>query len=694
MTDKHERRPAGYLVEGTFLVELPADAPPEAMAFERDGKRFGWKSGRAVQFETEDGRAVTAPYDLDGPSGAAIAVPYTLDPAAMPAVATDPLPAALDPTAALAVAPDLIDRGRAAEQRIDPAAVLVLDPLAGMSAADMPVNLSAAVAAGRQLALDIRHIRERLDPEQVAGLATTIEAEFGPMFVDMFADDLPNAIEFEVVVTPDDADTPEAIAAEQANARAIAAEVQHILRTNRYEIVRNAADADYWRAFAADVLAHAWAWAVEDARGDHIEQLDTMTDAEFEAAVERIYADSAGIEQAIAVLSEGWGHELANRLTAMLTKSGDNGSRDSIADWLIDHARANLQQRTELEQVPAQRPAFDPNGHGRTPSDIISHGARLAMVATWPGVKSKYPEFPVSLAIGIAIYTPSPQMYATPAEAWKLADALSDEHADVFDWILAKWLANRGNLGPFSGVYLTPADFLTDRGIQKHGSGGYRREQKLNVAAQLHDLASIHVRSHLSGPEKGRRGKKKTLTISAPLLVISHEITQSELLSDEQTPVAWYVRPGDWAAELAALPEQYAICMQSILRLHPHHDRHAKRIGRHLGWQFRVRANERSWAQPNRVRAMLTNAGVEIDRKNAGRFRRRIEEALDHLTRIDPPVIGGWRYAAPVETAGRGWFDRWLDAGLVITPPAAITEGYAKIGGRRRRGPRKLPDKT
>jgi transposase len=348
MTDKHERRPAGYLVEGTFLVELPADAPPEAVAFERDDKRFGWKSGRAVQFEVEDGRAVTAPYALDDPSGAAIVMPHDLDPAAMPAVAVNPPPAAIDPTAALAVA---------AEQRIDPAAVLALDPLAGMSAADMPVNLSAAVAAGRQLALDIKHIRERLDPEQVAGLATTIEAEFGPMF----ADDLPNAIEFEVVVTPDDADTPEAIAAEQASAQAIAAEVQHILRTNRYEIVRNAADADFWRAFAADVLAHAWAWAVEDARGDHIEQLDTMTDAESEAAVERIYADSAGIEQAIAVLD--WGcQRLAARGMTMLVLIWDNAAwhvSKAVRTWLRDHNQ-QVHREGGVRIVPCFLPTKSP----------------------------------------------------------------------------------------------------------------------------------------------------------------------------------------------------------------------------------------------------------------------------------------------------------------------------------------------
>ena len=48
------------------------------------------------------------------------------------------------------------------------------------------------------------------------------------------------------------------------------------------------------------------------------------------------------------------------------------------------------------------------------------------------------------------------------------------------------------------------------------------------------------------------------------------------------------------------------------------------------------------------------------------------------------PIIERWVYANVVEPKGRGWFDAWLDCGIIITPPESLIAPYANIGRPRR----------
>lgn len=120
---------------------------------------------------------------------------------------------------------------------------------------------------------------------------------------------------------------------------------------------------------------------------------------------------------------------------------------------------------------------------------------------------------------------------------------------------------------------------------------------------------------------------------------------------------------------------------------------HAFSIGNHLSEQYRIRANQRSWQQPYRILSLLEGAEIEIDRKNPGRFRKRIEAALDVLMNPSDmqgtPIVESWKYANVVEAKRRGWLDRWLDSGVIIAPPAGLIAPYESIG-RNRRKPKKL----
>lgn len=343
---------------------------------------------------------------------------------------------------------------------------------------------------------------------------------------------------------------------------------------------------------------------------------------------------------------------------------------------LLEQARGSF--REAITAAPNFSPAFT-DGYGRVHNDLISAGVRLALVAAnWNGSKTAYPEFSFANGAGQAVYAPSERTYPSAADAWKAVEQYGDAHCDLFDYILAKMLASKAsNQRDIYGDFrLTPEEVLEARGIKKHKNGGYRPEDMREVIEQVRHLAGIDVRASVSGYTKlgkGRRGKRQTLTLehAIPLITINERLDKVSL-NGERVPVAWQLRPGNWARELEQFTPQYAWMMQGILQLHAHHDANAKRIGRFLVYQYRVREHERSWAQPYRVADLLSGAGIEVDRAHAGRFRERIEAALDVLANpvlMDGPVcIQSWRYVRPVAATGRGWLDAWLGTGIIIMP--------------------------
>lgn len=67
---------------------------------------------------------------------------------------------------------------------------------------------------------------------------------------------------------------------------------------------------------------------------------------------------------------------------------------------------------------------------------------------------------------------------------------------------------------------------------------------------------------------------------------------------------------------------------------------------------------------------MLEGAEIEVDRKNPGRFRKRIEAALDVL-------------ANDHEMQGTPIIEPTFDSGIIITPPASLIRSYEDIERRR-----------
>src|SRR5680860_661928 len=81
----------------------------------------------------------------------------------------------------------------------------------------------------------------------------------------------------------------------------------------------------------------------------------------------------------------------------------------------------------------------------------------------------------------------------------------------------------------------------------------------------------------------------------------------------------------------------------------------------------------------------LLSARITIgttERKNPGRFRERIEAALDSLQKLEQPVIKSWRYLDKVPETGRGMLEQWQRARIVCVPADDLTTKYRELNAK------------
>lgn len=495
-----------------------------------------------------------------------------------------------------------------------------------------------------------------------------------------------------------------------AQCEALAAEAARIF-DDRFlpEITREMAgmptedDLTFWQQFAREIIAtatlHARDVVMEEIGGrEAMAALESEASDDFERRVFDVYNTGPFLAGAMLNLTRTWTLTLAEFTAEAITQVfKDETQRDDVAKKLLEKARRELGfpvLSANARTPPTMRPAFDADGYGRTSNNVVSIGARKALTAhpsRW-GFVSSWPEFSYENGSGKALYSPSRAHFPTARDAMRAVESYSPAHVAMLKYVMAKHMANHTaqTTGPYGGFYLGVDEFLDFRGIKKHVKGGYRPEDRREVVGLLEALRHIDVAGTIEGHDKqpGKRGKKIPLSVRSPLVVISHTVTQPSMIAGEERTLAWYLRLGDWSAELERITPQFAVTTRALLQLHTQNDAHAFNLGNCLSEQYRIRASQRSWQQPYRVRTLLADAEIELDRKNPGRFRKRIEAALDVLA--DPvamqntPIIERWIYANVVEPKGRGWFDVWLDCGIIITPPESLIAPYASIGRPRR----------
>jgi hypothetical protein len=491
----------------------------------------------------------------------------------------------------------------------------------------------------------------------------------------------------------------------------LAAEGERVFNEQLPQLVRDRADIPaengltFWQAFAREIIAtaalHARDTVTDDLGGP--EAVEAMDDDAVEAKVLEAYRTGPYLAGAMLSLTRVWTQSLSELIATGMSDMSQRDEGKELGERLLKQARESLglpeKPATSAEAPPTITPAFDADGYGRADNSVVAIGARHALSA--PGARwnidvEAWPVFTHENGSGKALYSPSRSHFPTARDAMRAVENYGPAHVAMLKYITAMHLANSTSKtsGPYGGFYVSIDDYLNVVGRAKHQKGGYRPEDRREVVELIEALERIEVTGNVEGYEKGKRGRKSTLTIRSPLIVVSHRVTQPGMLDGEERPVAWYLRAGDWAAELERFGLQYAVMTKALLQLNTQNDRHAFNLGNFLTEQYRIRASQQSWKQPYRARTLLDGAEIEVDRKHAGRFRERIEAALDVLgnpvTMNGTPIIESWEYTSDVvEAKGRGWLDHWLNTGIIITPTAGLIAPY-HILGRHRRKPQKL----
>lgn len=572
------------------------------------------------------------------------------------------------------------------------------------------------IEEARRFFLGLEHMRGIITPEGIADVESTLHRPSagpsgGESLSSLMIEGAATALQGLIKITVTD-DDDEGLTTEQLDA--LGAEGARLFDSRLPDMVREIAGTPdengltFWQRLAREIIATAMLHAHDDlAEGvGGLEAVPALNDDEADAFEEQVfdaYRTGPYLAGAMLSLTRDWTEQLAFLVSAVMENvfaDSEGETSKKLSRDLLRKARESLglpPPPDDDEDAPPIRaiPAFDGDGYGRTDNSIVSIGARRALSAgqsRWNLDAEAWPVFTHENGSGKALYSPSRLHFPTAHDATRAVGSYSPAHVAMLKYITAQHLVNnaRETTGPYGGFYLSVEEFLEFRGIKKHSAGGYRPEDRREVVELVEALECIEVTGSVERYEqaKGKRGRKETLTIRSPLIVVSHRVTQSTMLGGAERPIAWYLRAGDWAVELERYGLQYAVTTKALLQLHTQNDMHAFNLGNHLTEQYRIRASQKSWQQPHRVGALLDGAEVEVDRKNPGRFRKRIEAALDVLASQHDmqgtPIIEHWEYAQTVEPKGRGWLDRWLDSGIIITPPAELIQSYSNIGRRRR----------
>jgi DNA-binding XRE family transcriptional regulator/HPt (histidine-containing phosphotransfer) domain-containing protein len=314
-----------------------------------------------------------------------------------------------------------------------------------------------------------------------------------------------------------------------------------------------------------------------------------------------------------------------------------------------------------------------------------------------PSVKGQIELKPLSLDDFPAL--PPDDIAALAGEMWKYASELSELDADVMDAICHAWLTQARTLDAKAIVDIDT--ILQLRGIKpkKGGSGrrgGYMPEQRQNVLQTLSRLQSLWLQLDEAPDYQAGKGKKpRSRSIASRAFTFSDVAGHQRIDGGIDIDRVAFVPGTLLALYLQGIGRQTALLSAKALRYDPYRQAPEKALTRYLSYLWRVRATKGTYRQPLRVATLLENGRIALDER-PDRKRNRLEKALDTLQADG--VIASWRYDGwELGTApARGWVPNWLQALVIIEPPASIPAHYA---GELRGGmpmladPRPLPER-
>jgi len=449
----------------------------------------------------------------------------------------------------------------------------------------------------------------------------------------------------------------------------------------------------------------AWLWqhlianAISELEEEHgTGAIQSMADERFDALLHKQLFEAQDFKAAVANLLGLYAQTWTQFLTDVLDL--DHKSLPELRQWLGIGAdlKGTITVNTDLQgamQVRAER--FEdffsiPSG---TPYYALQEIMATKDFHQLDGIPWPTALIDKKSAKGIAQLRPAamdenPLMAPDEVDAWakimwRTRDQLSDLDVDVMDSLAAIYLQQTRQPGEDAVTVID--DILAMRGLKpKRGGsgtrGGYTPKQRQEAQAALARIQSIwldmaEVDAYEDTERGGRRRSRKTIQ-SRPF-VITDRMGQMRL--DGFMDVERFIfRPGRVFAHYLHGPgRQTALLNAKILNFDPYRETWEKRLGRYLTNLWRIRARSGAYMEPLRIQTLLKVVDQELNSRRGGWIRERLEKALDAL--LERGIINAWQYDRWDEdtTQQRNWFESWMQATVLIEPPAKIEEHYQEL---------------
>jgi hypothetical protein len=289
---------------------------------------------------------------------------------------------------------------------------------------------------------------------------------------------------------------------------------------------------------------------------------------------------------------------------------------------------------------------------------------------------------------------PAPDIDKKTATAMaRYAESLGDRDSDLMIKAMAKFAERAKN--PRDRVVISIDELCEALGYTRitSGTGGgasFRPEDKATVRARFEQLQAGYLTIYGAGKFPGGR---RNVDIESRVLTIHDRAGQADIDGriPEWTKVtvgfgdAWSVPLFDKKGRLTALLQEKTLAYDPIKQ------RLEKRIGKRLGWYWRMNRDAQATAARTVAQWIRDDVGDDpdsYDRRQAERF----EQALDTLVRDGQ--IGAWGYTGHQERIdradgkqARGWLERWLEREVIVEMPESLRMAYLERQPARKQAP-------